>query len=52
MSVREGRTEAPWHAVALFAICTETQAQAEALTAAVDLRRLQMAYGGTGAHHR
>lgn len=42
---REGRESAPWHAVAVFAICTESEAEAQALTMAVDLRRVQMAYG-------
>ena len=40
-----GYEEKPYCAVALFVICADTQAQADALAAAVDLRRVQMAYG-------
>ena len=42
---RAGDEAAPYCAVALFVICADTQAQADALEAAVDLRRVQMAYG-------
>lgn len=42
---KDGREAQPYTAVAVFAICTETESEAEDLTAAIDLRRLQMAYG-------
>lgn len=42
---RAGHESAPYCAVALFVICADTQAEADALAAAVDLRRVQMAYG-------
>ncbi len=42
---RSGHHDAPYCAVALFVICAETEAQADALAAAVDLRRVLMAYG-------
>jgi luciferase family oxidoreductase group 1 len=35
----------PYLAVAVFAICADTQEEAQALEKAVDLRRVQMAYG-------
>jgi luciferase family oxidoreductase group 1 len=41
----QGRAPQPHHAVAIFAVCAATQAQAQDLAAGVDLRRLQMAYG-------
>jgi len=40
-----GAEQAPYCAVALFVICADTQPEADALAAAVDLRRVQMAYG-------
>ena len=36
---------APHHALAVFCICADTQVEAEELALAVDVRRLQMAYG-------
>ena len=42
---RPGHEKAPYCAVAMFVICADTQAEADALAAAVDLRRVQMAYG-------
>jgi luciferase family oxidoreductase group 1 len=42
---RPGHETAPYCAVALFVICADTEAQAADLAAAVDLRRVQMAYG-------
>ncbi len=41
---REGMPE-PYCAVAVFAICADTEAEAEDLARAVDVRRLQMAVG-------
>jgi luciferase family oxidoreductase group 1 len=41
----EGCEPKPYCAVALFVICADTQPEADALAAAVDLRRVQMAYG-------
>ena len=38
-------SQRPQSAVAVFAICADTQAEADALASAVDLRRLHMAYG-------
>lgn len=38
----------PYCAVALFVICADDEAQAQRLAAAVDLRRVQMAYGADG----
>jgi luciferase family oxidoreductase group 1 len=35
----------PYHAVALFVICADTESKAQELARAVDIRRLQMAYG-------
>jgi luciferase family oxidoreductase group 1 len=35
----------PYHAVALFVICADTESEAQDLARAVDIRRLQMAYG-------
>ncbi|MBN4675971.1 LLM class flavin-dependent oxidoreductase [Pandoraea nosoerga] len=40
-----GQLARPYCAVALFVICADTEAEAEALEAGVDLRRVQMAYG-------
>ncbi|AJC19726.1 LLM class flavin-dependent oxidoreductase [Pandoraea pulmonicola] len=40
-----GQLAKPYCAVALFVICADTDAEAEALEASVDLRRVQMAYG-------
>lgn len=40
-----GHESKPYLAAAVFAICADTQAEAEALEKAVDLRRVQMAYG-------
>jgi luciferase family oxidoreductase group 1 len=40
-----GHEAAPYCAVALFVICADTEAEAADLAAAVDLRRVQMAYG-------
>lgn len=40
-----GQLEKPYCSVALFVICADTDAEAEALEAGVDLRRVQMAYG-------
>ncbi|MBN9117103.1 MAG: LLM class flavin-dependent oxidoreductase, partial [Pandoraea sp.] len=40
-----GAPRKPYCAVALFVICADTDAEAEALEAGVDLRRVQMAYG-------
>ncbi|WP_420993563.1 LLM class flavin-dependent oxidoreductase [Cupriavidus sp. 30B13] len=37
--------ERPYSAAAIFVICADTEAEAAALERAVDLRRLQMAYG-------
>lgn len=42
---REGREPTPRHAVAVFAICAESEAEIADLTAAVDLRRLHLALG-------
>jgi luciferase family oxidoreductase group 1 len=42
---RPGHEAAPYCAVALFVICADSEAEAEDLAAAVDLRRVQMAYG-------
>ena len=36
---------APYHALAVFAIAASTQSRADDMAAAVDVRRLQMAYG-------
>ena len=38
-------TPVPHHAIAVFAICAETQSDADLYAQAVDVRRLQMAYG-------
>jgi len=40
-----GHEEKPYLAAAVFAICADTDDEAEALEKAVDLRRVQMAYG-------
>jgi luciferase family oxidoreductase group 1 len=40
-----GAEPKPYCAVALFVICADTQDEADALASAVDLRRVQMAYG-------
>ncbi|WP_458762067.1 LLM class flavin-dependent oxidoreductase [Cupriavidus basilensis] len=40
-----GYDEQPYSAAAIFVICADTEAEAAALERAVDLRRLQMAYG-------
>lgn len=40
-----GAHERPWHAVALFVIAAERTEDVERVQKAVDLRRLQMAYG-------
>lgn len=40
-----GHENRPYCAVALFVICADTDAEAAELEAAVDLRRVQMAYG-------
>ncbi|WP_248321426.1 LLM class flavin-dependent oxidoreductase [Caballeronia sp. Sq4a] len=40
-----GHEEKPYLAAAVFAICADTEDEAEALEKAVDLRRVQMAYG-------
>jgi luciferase family oxidoreductase group 1 len=40
-----GHETKPYCAVALFVICADTQSEADALARAVDLRRVQMAYG-------
>ena len=40
-----GHEAAPYSAVALFVICADTEAEAADLAGAVDLRRVQMAYG-------
>ncbi len=40
-----GYEATPYCAVAMFVICADTQAEADALASAVDLRRVQMAYG-------
>lgn len=42
---RPGCEPVPHSAAALFVICADTQAEADDLAAAVDLRRLTMAYG-------
>jgi luciferase family oxidoreductase group 1 len=42
---RGGRERQAVSAVAVFAVCAQRQSEAEDLSAAVDLRRLQMAYG-------
>lgn len=42
---RAGHEATPYCALALFVICADTDAEAAELEAAVDLRRLQMAYG-------
>ena len=42
---QSGHEAAPYTAVALFVICADTEREAEDLAAAVDLRRVQMAYG-------
>jgi luciferase family oxidoreductase group 1 len=42
---KQGRDADAHHAVAVFAICASTQAEADELAAGVDLRRLHMAYG-------
>lgn len=44
-SSRGAVTPAPHHAIAVFAICADTEAEAEQYAQAVDVRRLQMAYG-------
>jgi len=44
-ATRGAVTPVPHHAIAVFAICAETEAEAEAYAQAVDVRRLQMAYG-------
>jgi luciferase family oxidoreductase group 1 len=40
-----GHEEKPYLAAAVFAICADTEDEAQALEKAVDLRRVQMAYG-------
>ena len=40
-----GYEATPYCAVALFVICADTQGEADALAGAVDMRRVQMAYG-------
>lgn len=40
-----GHEDAPYSAVALFVICADTESEAADLAAAVDLRRVQMAFG-------
>jgi luciferase family oxidoreductase group 1 len=40
-----GHEQAPYLAAAVFVICADTDKEAEALERAVDLRRVQMAYG-------
>lgn len=40
-----GQLAKPYCAIALFVICADTEAEAAALEASVDLRRVQMAYG-------
>lgn len=40
-----GHEQEPYCAVALFVICADSEAEAKDLAAAVDLRRVQMAYG-------
>lgn len=40
-----GYHDAPYSAAAVFVICADTEAQAAMLESAVDIRRLQMAYG-------
>ncbi|MDR5756186.1 LLM class flavin-dependent oxidoreductase [Caballeronia sp. LZ035] len=40
-----GHEQQPYLAAAVFAICADTEQEAEALEKAVDLRRVQMAYG-------
>ncbi|HTI16781.1 MAG TPA: LLM class flavin-dependent oxidoreductase [Trinickia sp.] len=40
-----GHESKPYLAAAVFAICADTEEEAQALEKAVDLRRLQMAYG-------
>ena len=44
-SFRPGTEPAPHCAVAVFVICADTQAEAERCLKAVDLRRVEMAYG-------
>ena len=39
------RESAPYSMVAVFVICAETDAEAEATASSIDLRRLQMDYG-------
>lgn len=40
-----GYADAPYSAAAVFVICADTEREADALMQAVDIRRLQMAYG-------
>jgi luciferase family oxidoreductase group 1 len=40
-----GHEQKPYLAAAVFVICADTEAEAQALEKAVDLRRVQMAYG-------
>jgi luciferase family oxidoreductase group 1 len=42
---RAGHEDAPYLAAAIFVICADTDAEAQALEKAVDLRRVQMALG-------
>lgn len=44
-TTRGAVTPVPQHALAVFAICAETEREAEMYAEAVDVRRLQMAYG-------
>ena len=44
-STRGTVTPAPYLAIAVFAICADTQAEADRYAQAVDVRRVQMAYG-------
>ena len=44
-STRGAVTPVPHQAIAVFAICADTQAKADQYTEAVDVRRVQMAYG-------
>ena len=42
---QSGFEDRPYSAVALFVICADSEREAQDLAAAVDLRRVQMAYG-------
>ena len=44
-TTRGAVTPVPYHAIAVFAICADTEDRAEQFAQAVDVRRLQMAYG-------